>query len=378
MRFIKVTLAILCLLLFITIGEKVKASALVLEYNNSLNINNLFLNISGGLKNDFLYLDELSINIPFKKRNIIIGKHKISMGPGHFSQLMLSNNCPLSMIYYENDFIFFDLSLKGHVLVADIDSKINKKLFLHRVSFDSLFPGLHVALSESMMVHKMIHPAYYIPLPYWPYYLTAKLLGIYSEYNHYEDKYFGIDFTYNFDHEYKVYGELLVDEFPQISSANNPYKLASLIGFNYINSNDLIVRAEYSNVFNYVYVHRFPDNVYKHEDKPIGHWLGPDSDVFDIELERAFTSGNLYRIGFRHIRKGIGDFDKDYGSDHLEKMFMSEVTKREMLLRLGYEKDLYKSLRVILSLDVGKSYDYVNNMTTNIFNVLLKLKLYSS
>ena len=143
--------------------------------------------------------------------------------------------------------------------------------YLTSGSSQSLIPNATIGLSESMMASKVINPAYYLPVPFWPYYLTAKLSGINNKHNQHEDKYIGIDFTYTFDNNTKLYGELLVDEYPQHSWANNPDKRAHILGLSYPYSKSINLRAEYSNVFNNVYQHRYSENKYKHDDNMIGH-----------------------------------------------------------------------------------------------------------
>ncbi|MFW6016633.1 MAG: hypothetical protein ACOCRK_09355, partial [bacterium] len=207
------------------------------------------INYDGTINYDFTVTD-LNINLDSNYGYFVFGRNSMEMGPGYFSQLMISDDTyPMEMIYHEHEYSFFGVPLQGEQLIAFIDSDEQKKLFAHRVSNDTLIPNLEVGISESLIAYKEIHPLYYIPLPFCPYYLSKKIIGVgieQNKYDRYNDNYIGLDFTYHFPNEAKVYGELLVDEYPMLPTHNHPRKTASLIGVYYPIYDDLELRSEYS------------------------------------------------------------------------------------------------------------------------------------
>lgn len=158
------------------------------------------------------------------------------------------------------------MDFKVFQMTAFLEKENNRQLFIHRLSTASIFPGLEVGASEAMMVSEIIHPLYYLPLSFWPYYLSTKIIGMDSIYNDYTDHYIGLDFYYTFpnsdmrhthaslmlelDFSYtfpnraRIYGELLVDEYPFRWWHKNPDKRAHLLGVYYPLTPELEFRAE--------------------------------------------------------------------------------------------------------------------------------------
>lgn len=327
------------------------------------------VNITGKLDTSGVSLPEFYFTFGAFNNRVNIGSKYIKLGPGYFSQLMLSDKgTPLNIISYEGDFTWQKHDIDYFQMIAYLDEGVNKQLFVHRLSNNTLINNLEIGLSEAMMASRVIHPAYYNPLPFWPYYLTAKIIGLSSEYNSHEDKYIGADFIYQFDNGTQLYGELLVDEYAQVSWANNPDKRAHLIGLYYPVDKKTELRTEYSNVFNYVYLHRYPENRYTYNDKYIGHWLGHDGDVLDIEVKRKINNTQEVKVGVRLIRRGIGDMETDYGPDHQEKKFLSTITEENVLLRSGYRFEVNKTLSLGIEAELGKSFQ-LEGAEEDIFNL---------
>jgi len=320
-------------------------------------------------------LDELYLTGDILGGKLTLGRKYVRSGPGNFSQLMLSDQgTPLNLIMHEGQFTFKDIVSDYRMMIAYLDEDSNKQFFHHRVSNDSLIEGLEIGVSEAMVASENINPAYYLPIPYLPYYLTAYISGLYNNYNSHDDKYLGIDFTYGFDNDIKVYGELLVDEYAQVSYASNPDKRAHLIGIYYPYDEKTELRVEYSNVFNYVYLHRYPQNSYTYKDIYLGHWLGHDGDVVDLELARRLDEDSTVKLGLRYLRRGIGDMETDYGADHQEKKFLSEITTREALLRLGCSRDIRDNVVLDIESEIGRAY-LKDGDSEDVFRVNVGLKV---
>ncbi len=314
------------------------------------------INLTGLVTVSGVTLPELYFTFNALKNKVNVGRKYLKLGPGHFSQLMLSDKeTPLNIISYQGEFTWKEQDIDYFQMMAFLDEGVNKQLFIHRLSNNTLINNLEFGLSEAMIASHKIHPAYYNPLPFWPYYLTAKIIGINSDYNRYEDKYIGADFTYHFNNGAQIYGELLIDEYAQVVWANNPDKRAHLFGVYYPLDSQTELRAEYSNVFNYVYLHRYPENSYSYNDKYIGHWLGHDGDVFDIQVKRDIGYNQNLKVGLRLIRKGIGDMETDYGPDHHDKKFLSTITEEKYLLRSGYQLKTGPNFQIDIEMELGKS-----------------------
>ncbi|MGB4006204.1 MAG: hypothetical protein WBK86_07435, partial [Halanaerobiales bacterium] len=195
---------------------------IILVNKMASNLNMVFFISSKGIE-----LDELYVQGELFGGELTLGRKYQRSGPGYFSQLLLSDQgTPLTMISHEGKFIMKDkdeeyfLENDYIMLWAYLDEGVNKQFFYHRISNDTLIKGLEIGVAESVIASRQIHPAYYLPVPFLPYYLTSYIIGQDSIYNDNEDKYIGFDFTYSFANGAEIYGELLVDEFPQTKADN--------------------------------------------------------------------------------------------------------------------------------------------------------------
>ncbi|MEC9489166.1 MAG: capsule assembly Wzi family protein [Halanaerobium sp.] len=283
------------------------------------------------------------------------GRRLSPIGPGYFSRLLLSDNIPLDQVRLDSEHNWFGYDVSATQLVAFLGEGINKQFFAHRLSTTSLLPGWEIGVSEAMMVSEVIHGGFYLPLPFLPYYLTKKIVGIGSIYDDYGDNYVGVDFTYHLKQGGYLYGELLVDEYPQHEWANNPDERAHLLGIYYPINKKTELRAEYSNVFNYVYIHRLPQNNYIYRGSLLGHWLGPDGDVIDLELKRMFARDREVKLGIRYIRKGPGNLAEDYQPETKDEMqFLSSIVEERAVLRFAYEQQFKEGFKLTASLNLSK------------------------
>ncbi len=368
-----------CILISILISSTFLSPVLVhaADIDTEININKQFAfkDIEFNLRS---LIDGQGISFPefwletdiINNSHLLAGRKVLNQGPGHFSQLMLSaEGPPLDFIMLKKSYKYFD----AEQMVAFLGEGVEKQLFVHRLENSTFIPHMTIGISEAMMASEKIHPAYYLPLPYWPYYLTAKLLDIDSEYNLHEDKYIGMDFIYTFSGGTEIYGELLVDEFPQKEVYGQPHKTAHLIGAYYPYNQTTSFRMEYSNVFKGVYLHRYPQNNYIHDDHFIGHWLGPDADQFDLEVSKKLGDKNEVTLGYRNIRRGSGNDVRDLAETDNQEGFLTEIVEENKLLRLGYKREIDENKSFKVNIETGQSRQ--NDLTSDIFNISLVLNL---
>ncbi|MFW6008257.1 MAG: hypothetical protein ACOCP8_03230, partial [archaeon] len=114
------------------------------------------INYYGTISYDFTVTD-LNINLDSNYGYFVLGRNSMKMGPGYFSQLMVSENAyPMEMIYHQHEYNFFGIPFQGEQLVAFIDNDEQKKLFVHRMSNNTLVPNLEVGVSESLIAYKEV------------------------------------------------------------------------------------------------------------------------------------------------------------------------------------------------------------------------------
>ncbi|MFW6015393.1 MAG: hypothetical protein ACOCRK_03085, partial [bacterium] len=127
-----------------------------IDFKMSINTN---ISYNGSEVNYDFTVTDLNINLESNYGYFVFGRNSMKMGPGYFSQLMISENSfPMEMIYHQHEYNFFGVPFQGEQLVAFIDNDEQKKLFAHRMSNNTLIPNLEVGVSESLIAYKEVNP----------------------------------------------------------------------------------------------------------------------------------------------------------------------------------------------------------------------------
>ncbi|MCK4409991.1 MAG: hypothetical protein KAW67_07890, partial [Candidatus Eisenbacteria sp.] len=159
-----------------------------------------------------------------------------------------------------------------------------------------------------------------------------------------------------------AYGEFLIDDLQYERTTGSPDKYGLTFGgawYGAVLGADAELTAEYTNVRNWTYTHKYTEYRLAHDGQPVGFELGPDADRFRAEF--VFHPGVKWSVGttFEHARKGDGritvPFDSD--DDH-ELTFPSGVVKTTD--RVGVELG-YRNLER-LAAGVGAAYESVANV----------------
>ncbi len=76
-------------------------------------------------------------------------------------------------------------------------------------------------------------------------------------------------------------------------------------------ASDTDVRAEYVRIEPWIYSHKFPINTFRHFDAPLGHSLGPNSDRWQISIERRWRRDLATRLRWSRSRHGDNELLSD-------------------------------------------------------------------
>lgn len=286
------------------------------------------------------YSDDASayFMLQFPHLNIEFGRDEAQWGPGLQGNLMLSR--------HEAYFNMLRIGLQyKRFQFTSIHGKLNhtgapKFLAAHRLELN-ICPWLHIAGSELVIYgNRDIEPIYLNPL--MPYHVAEHHLG------DLDNNTMAFDMTVFPMHMHKLYMEFFLDDF---TTSENPFtyygnKWALLAGWHWAEPFGLAdwdIEMEYTRIEPYVYTHNDTINIYEEYSRPLGHWLGPNSDDLNVQIGYLANRDLDCRINFDRTRHGNGDlFTPPDASVTKRKHFLSGTVETRWHFGLAMQYQLFK------------------------------------
>ncbi len=118
----------------------------------------------------------------------------------------------------------------------------------------------------------------------------------------------------------KLYGALFLDDMKFDSLGGHWYgnKQAVQTGINWYDPfgwANARVTAEYVAIMPWVYTHKFAVNAYTSDNRSLGHWAGPNSEVVFWELQKDFHARFTAGVRWQKLRKGHNLPNANIGGD---------------------------------------------------------------
>jgi hypothetical protein len=117
------------------------------------------------------------------------------------------------------------------------------------------------------------------------------------------------------------------------------------------------LRAEYSAIMPWVYTHKFKVNRYESDGRSLGHWAGPNSEVWYLDIKKAFHARFFAGIRWLQYKKGHNYTDRNIGGDLLvgrndpfpiepkeTRKFLEGILTTETSLELYSQYELFNDL----------------------------------
>ncbi|MCX5800995.1 MAG: hypothetical protein NTX17_06370 [Candidatus Eisenbacteria bacterium] len=257
----------------------------------------------------------------------LLGRDKVSWGPGKSGSLILSDLAP------PMDMICMSLHL-GRVTATGFFTTLGDLKLEGSVPYeaDSLYPGevisrhlsghrldvritrdLEVGLSETVVYggpDRGLEPGYINPLCF--YYAEQWNL------NENDNPMWSFDATWWPKERLQLYGQFLVDDYQferKSSTDKEPPEIAFLLGlhsgdpFGLLNTS---VNLEYVRVNPWTYSQPLPWNKYVYGGALLGHPLGPDADAFYVSVTRWLNEKFTCEIDYRFARHGETSIENDW------------------------------------------------------------------
>ena len=268
---------------------------------------------------DFIYHDETIayLKLGFKYVQLIYGKFSNYWGPGYTGSLILSDyatsydQLKLEFIYNKFKFTSVYAQLINYEEHEQDILQQKKYLAAHRLEFLP-WHWFSLGLSETVIFKgRSFEPAYFNPVMFFrsaEHYLGSP-----------DNMVLGLDLKCTAIKNFKIYGELLIDDIMTTKLGTNWYgnKLGYSLGAFWVDPfkiNNTDIRIEYTRIRPYVYSHADDIN-YTHYQSTLGYWSGPNSENLYIELNYRFSKRLLTTLFFQFNRHGANTVDKNVGGD---------------------------------------------------------------
>jgi len=120
----------------------------------------------------------------------------------------------------------------------------------------------------------------------------------------------------------KLYGTVFLDEFKMSEIGSNWFgnKHAFLAGVflaDPFKLPNLSLRLEYTAIMPWVYTHKYRINSYTSDYHSLGHWAGPNSEVWYLHLQKEWHQRFKTGFTFRQFKHGANYRDENIGGDIL-------------------------------------------------------------
>jgi hypothetical protein len=139
------------------------------------------------------------------------------------------------------------------------------------------------------------------------------------------------------------YGSLFIDEIT-LSGLFDSYKQRNQFGFTFGASvvdlplNNLVVTAEYSKIYPFVYNNAVKTTDYESASYVMGHWMGNNNDQIYGSVKYRFMRGLETKVWARYIRKGEqGDVNAQYEQPQPPFLFGLRTNYTYFGARIKYE-----------------------------------------
>lgn len=315
---------------------------------------------------DFDIRGNIELNLQKYDFIVMIGKDQLIWGVGKTDTFVLSSTAPsIPYLKYQFELPFF----KYTRFMSPLERDKNRWLFGHRLD-SQLTDFLHVGINEFMLCNHDVFPAYYFPIPYIPLYAIQKIGYTFfgNKYDYNSNALFSMDFIATITSKSNMYGELVVDDFPARVENKNPRKIGGLLGVQHELSGQFDIWGEYVRINNYVYTHKNSANRYLYLDKPFGHWLGMDGDLWAIGLDQEIREDIRLYWQVHKIRKGEGEYTDNwqinYGRDY---EFLTGIVEHSYQFHVIAEYDYKENLQFKVGVTIGQSQnaDHIENLVKN-------------
>ncbi|MCG8604200.1 capsule assembly Wzi family protein, partial [bacterium] len=312
-----------------------------------------------------IWHDETIAYLVFKLPYIqlVLGKNSNYWGPGFNGALSLSNNATsydqikLQARFWRLKFTYLWGFLRTFPAILDVDGGSKpKNIVAHRLEID-VARWLDIGMYETVIFgNRRFELAYVNPI------------NFYRSAEHFvsddDNASIGIDIELLPIPNIKLYGELFIDDLNTGRLGGDFFgnKTGLLVGgywVDMIGISNLDARLEYARTRPYLYTHRNEINKFAHFNTGLGHWIGPNSDIFNARLQYRVSKSFVFAATFEKFRHGEnkpgrnvgGDINQPFiESDSRTAVFLDGIVTRRTYFGIEASYELYRNFYFGLNL----------------------------
>ncbi len=312
--------------------------------------------LAGQVERAYLELDFDNIQVYF-------GREKSSWGPGRRGNLLLSSHsramdqAKLTASYGPLKFtsIIAVLDQEDNELALSdttLDWDINRYFSAHRLEIMP-YDKLSIGLAESVIyggTGRGLEFYYTNPITWYH--------GEQLNQDNDDNTFISVDASWYPVWGVKLYGEFLIDDYQvdnETPGDNEPSEIGYLAGVNLIEpieGSGVDFGFEYTRVNNWTYNQIKSHNRYVHNNRLIGHFLGPDRESMYFALKKWFSFGAKAVLTYERQNSGEGNVFSDwtapwlYASEAYEENFPSGVVEKADILGLSLKLFKWNNLQI--------------------------------
>ncbi|NOX90114.1 MAG: capsule assembly Wzi family protein [Calditrichaeota bacterium] len=264
---------------------------------------------------------ELSFHL--KYFDLQFAQQEIAWGYGESGQLILSNNTEAyPYLSISKDWGWFKfIALHGKLQSFWQDTLPDgyrvypdKWLAAHRLEM-SLGHKVTIGLNESFIYgNRYADWAYLIPFNFYR--------AVQHKLRDRDNATIAVDLEYLMRPGVKIYGTIFLDEFRKKKLGTNWFgnKHAFAFGLWWVDPfklPNLSLRFEYTAIMPWVYTHKYLINSYTSDNRSIGHWAGPNSEVYYFHLRKDWHARLVTGFKFQQWKHGENYPNENIGGDIL-------------------------------------------------------------
>lgn len=148
-------------------------------------------------------------------------------------------------------------------------------------------------------------------------------------------------------------------------------KFGTQVGLAYCGFRDIDLKLEYTRVDQWVYSHYLTVNTHSHNDRELGHWIGPDSDLIFIGATWYPRQAWRLDLTLERIRAGdVSDFHIPYSERTTDaKRFLEGIVEREVRVKLGVNYTPLEDMKIGLQVGLNDIRNK-NNVAADDFRLI--------
>ena len=276
------------------------------------------------------------------------GKLSVSENAGSFDQFLLTTQINIFKFTYLHGFLDSGMTDMKEDAQGNIwKETVSKYIAGHRLETflgQKIIIGLHEIVIYG---HRGIEPAYLNPFNFYrsaEHYLDDK-----------DNAMMQIDLTILPVKNLTINGTWFIDDLYMAKFFDHVYnnKFGAQFGLYYAGFTDLDLKVEYTRVDQWVYSHYLSINTYTHNDRLIGHWIGPDSDLIFFSADYFFNYRLHGSIIAYQLRAGdVSDFQIPYTDRETDaKRFLEGIVEKRYVTQVNLEYQPYDGLTFTCGLE---------------------------